>query len=415
MLYIDQPVQTGFSYDTLVNGTINQIHSPLDITVEDFSISGVPTVNNTFLVGTFPSTNPLNTASLTTTAAFSAWQFMQTWTQDIWTESYGGHYGPTFANFFEDQNDRIENGEIKSPATKLHLDTLGIGNGCIDIESQISAYPQMAFNNTYGLQLMTEAEYQSALSSYPKYQSLIESCRSAEASSALSETAAAACSEAYGFCFKTMWATYNEHGRNVFDIGLPLISSWSPKFAAGYLNQAEVQQALGVPLNFTGLSTGVASAFDATGDFARGGNLKALGSLLDRGVKVALMYGDKDYQCNWLGGENASLHIPSTLSAGFRSAGYASLDTNSTYSGGFVRQYGYLSFTRVFNAGHEVPWYQPETAYQIFTRAMLGTDIATSTIPLGSGEEYKTEGPQSCFSVKTQVAEKRERVCYLWV
>lgn len=216
----------------------------------------------------------------------------------IWSESYGGHYGPTFANFFEEQNDKITKGEIQAPASKIFLDTVGIGNGCVDIETQIQAYPHMAHNNTYGLELMTDAEYQSAIESYPKCQNLIETCRSAQAASPTSETTSKACAAATGFCFKNMWDAYNKHGRNVFDIEVPVISSWAPKFAAGYLNRADIQQALGVPLNFTGLSTGVSKAFDATGDFARAGNLQALGSLLDRGVKVALMYGDKDYQCN---------------------------------------------------------------------------------------------------------------------
>jgi carboxypeptidase D len=41
-----------------------------------------------------------------------------------------------------------------------------------------------------------------------------------------------------------------------------------------------------------------ATAFLKTGDFVRGHNLAILGSLIDSGVKVALMYGDRDYQCN---------------------------------------------------------------------------------------------------------------------
>ena len=41
-----------------------------------------------------------------------------------------------------------------------------------------------------------------------------------------------------------------------------------------------------------------AVAYALSGDFVRGKNLAILGQLLDRGVKVALMYGDRDYQCN---------------------------------------------------------------------------------------------------------------------
>lgn len=37
---------------------------------------------------------------------------------------------------------------------------------------------------------------------------------------------------------------------------------------------------------------------EGTGDFVLGKELDTLGILLDQGVKVALMYGDRDYQCN---------------------------------------------------------------------------------------------------------------------
>lgn len=93
--------------------------------------------------------------------------------------------------------------------------------------------------------------------------------------------------------------------------------------------------------------------FNQTGDFVRGNNLAALGTLLDKGVKVALVYGDRDFQCNWIGGEAISLAIKSNISSKFGTAGYTNIDTNSSYIGGLVRQYGNLSFSRVFQAGHE--------------------------------------------------------------
>jgi hypothetical protein len=101
------------------------------------------------------------------------------------------------------------------------------------------------------------------------------------------------------------------------------------------------------------LATYTLLGFDKTGDFLLGNGLKKLGSLLDRGVKVALVYGDRDYQCNWYGGEAISLAIDSHLSTNFKNAGYANIETNASYVGGFVRQYGNLSFARVFDAAHE--------------------------------------------------------------
>lgn len=84
MLYIDQPNQVGFSYDELKNGTWN---SETDvITLRNFSDSNVPSQNNTFFVGTFPSQNPQATANDTTNAARALWHFAQTWFQEVETD-----------------------------------------------------------------------------------------------------------------------------------------------------------------------------------------------------------------------------------------------------------------------------------------------------------------------------------------
>lgn len=47
--------------------------------------------------------------------------------------------------------------------------------------------------------------------------------------------------------------------KDKFDITGPAIAQrFPPKWAAGYLNDAETQQALGVPLNWTGNSVSIA-------------------------------------------------------------------------------------------------------------------------------------------------------------
>ena len=126
----------------------------------------------------------------------------------IWSESFGGHYGPTFANFFEKQNAAIAKGNI-SDAITMKLDTVGIINGCVDILTQIPAYPQMAFNNTYGLKAINETEYKAALDSFPACQKSVMACRTlADAKDPLSRGNNAdvnkACSDAFKLCFGTM-------------------------------------------------------------------------------------------------------------------------------------------------------------------------------------------------------------------
>lgn len=53
------------------------------------------------------------------------------------------------------------------------------------------------------------------------------------------------------------------------------------------------------------------------------------------------------------GGEAVSLNIPHSGAAAFAAAGYAELKTTPSHVGGRVRQHGLLSFSRVFQAGHE--------------------------------------------------------------
>ena len=157
MLYLDQPSQVGFSFDFPTNGTFNFLTET--ITPTDFS-DGVPEQNNTFYVGTFGSQNGSHTANATIHAAHAIWHFAQTWFEEfpfykpvdekisLWTESYGGKYGPTFFRLFQEQNERIANGTISEPGSHyIHLDTLGIINGCIDGIAQQLAYADIAYNN----------------------------------------------------------------------------------------------------------------------------------------------------------------------------------------------------------------------------------------------------------------------------
>ena len=135
----------------------------------------------------------------------------------IWTESYGGHYGPSFAEFFESQNDLITSGELPAPATPLYLDTLGIVNGCVDILTQIPAFPQMAYNNTYDLKLINATAFQSAVDSFPACQNVTLECRAlaaAEDPQAMGNNTDvnAACAKAFEYCFETMWSAYAYSG-----------------------------------------------------------------------------------------------------------------------------------------------------------------------------------------------------------
>jgi len=102
---------------------------------------------------------------------------------------------------------------------------------------------------------------------------------------------------------------------------------------------------------------------------------------------VTLWAGDADYNCNWLGGEAVATEVDH---CGYSSAGYTNLTTDDNITHGQTKQAGIFSFTRIYESGHEVPFYQPVAALSVFHRSIHGKDIATGkSVP---SDDYKTSG-----------------------
>lgn len=183
---------------------------------------------------------------------------------------------------------------------------------------------------------------------------------------------------------------------------------------SAYFNKAWVQSALGVPLNFTALSSAVfAAVIEGTGDVSRA-NKSHTEFLLSRGKKVVMVYGDRDYRCNWLGAENISLSLEFPGHNEFAASGYAELVTNKSYIGGVTRQAGDLSFNRVFESGHYAAGNQPETVYRILERSMRDLDIATGKVKVDKGCGYQTKGPLDSWSWRNVLPAAPPVVCTIW-
>jgi carboxypeptidase C (cathepsin A) len=160
---------------------------------------------------------------------------------------------------------------------------------------------------------------------------------------------------------------------------------------ADMLNLPEVQNAIGVDLNYSTLLANdeIYFAFQQTGDFVFPNFIDELETILNSSVRVSLIYGDADYICNWFGGEAVSLAVNYTHSHQFRRAGYTPMTVNGVEYGE-TREYGNFSFTRVYESGHEVPYYQPVAALALFNRTINMFDIATGTKKITP--DYVTNG-----------------------
>lgn len=81
MLFIDQPVQVGLSYDSLVKGVVDLVASPFAVgqvaPLEDSVAS-----NFTHPAGVFSSQDRRTTSNTTLHAAEAMWHVMQVWMQE---------------------------------------------------------------------------------------------------------------------------------------------------------------------------------------------------------------------------------------------------------------------------------------------------------------------------------------------
>jgi len=71
--------------------------------------------------------------------------------------------------------------------------------------------------------------------------------------------------------------------------------------------------------------------------------------------------------------------------------GYTNITTSDGIVHGQVKQAGKFAFLRIYESGHEVPFYQPVVALEMFERALKGTDMATGERG-GRGNNYLTKG-----------------------
>lgn len=128
MLFVDQPSQVGFSYSYPVDAyaTDNGLVVLPDAVCPEYAPEGS--------CGTYAYPNITLTAHTTNDAAPNFWKtlqgFMGAFPQyarngfHFATESYGGHYGPIFNQYIEEQNARLPR-----HAKKINLESVLIGNG----------------------------------------------------------------------------------------------------------------------------------------------------------------------------------------------------------------------------------------------------------------------------------------------
>lgn len=352
MLYLDQPSATGFSYSIPVDAFTNS--SGIAIALNGTICPEIAPLDS---CGTISSTDISLTANSTSGAAPGVWKALQGFTGAfpqyakngvyISTESYGGHYGPVFANYIQEQNLANRAGECK-----IDLRGLSVGNGWFDPVIQFQAYYNFTVDpgNTYDFAPFndsTKSRMYDNLYGEGKCVDQLHDCNT----NGSDET----CSDADDFCYNEVEYIYDEvTGRDEYDLRELMPDPFPYTHWVAYLNTQKVQEAVGAYTNFTysvtNLGTGpVATAFGITGDDARQFDIIDKNrKLVEQGVYVMHYAGDADYNCNWIGGEEVARQIDAP---GWSSAGYENITTSDGLVHGVVKQAGRYSFVRIYDSG----------------------------------------------------------------
>ncbi|KAJ4386079.1 hypothetical protein N0V93_008971 [Gnomoniopsis smithogilvyi] len=421
LIYIDTTIHAGFSYDVATSAVRDLVNS----WIKPGDGDDIPERDRTKRKGVYSSndiaTGPNTTAAMAKTVS----KFFQLWFDEftqyrrenisIWSWSYGGYFVPAIAAALLDDK-KIASEQRNPDHHFIGVDTIGIMNGLVDLSLQLPQLVKYPNENSYGIEIYNT-------STLEELNAEAQEClaQSTECDRILEETqydvwkgepmpnicfAGAICWNSIADVFDTVAR------RNPFDLTHLMPDGFPQTSYITYLLQPWVRDHLGAKVDYVEVSVVVDLAFSMTCDPARS-HKRTLERLLDAGVHVALLYGDADFRSDWVGGEALSLALEHRSAKSFRSAGYTPMTTNKTgKTGGYVRQSGGLSFIRVLDAGHLIPFFQPQVAYDIFMRASRGLDVATGTTPVNSdGENYVTSGPDSIWDVKVPVKPQAPEWC----
>lgn len=273
-------------------------------------------------------------------------------------ESYAGHYIPNIASVIANKEDKF-----------FSLTSVMIGNGITDALIQYYYYIPMACNATESgyKQLIPDDECEDLEKMYPRCAALINTCYRSQT--------ALTCLPANLYC-ERMMTPFEKTGLNYYDIRKPCLGDGCyPQMSAidEYLNKPEVMSALGSEVkSYVGCDNQVFRNFILSGDEPKPFQ-QFVAEILELNIPVLIYAGDKDYICNWLGNQGWSNELSWSGKESFNAANTTNWYSKANGShAGTAKSNGLLTFLRVFDAGHMVPFDQPSHSLDMVNRWISG-------------------------------------------
>jgi len=302
-------------------------------------------------------------------------------------ESYGGTYAPNFAAVIHQKNKQLDLAPVPG-VTKINLASVMIGNGITDPYIQDASIPEFACDGPYPIYDDPNGqECQSLRSKVPTCQRLINSC--------YQYNSRLACVPAALYCNSQLYGPIQQSGRNPYDVRrtcdprkdtslcyrqMGWIETW--------MNDAENKKAVGAQPNieFASCNMQVNQAFLMQGDGMHN-SAPLLTDLVNDGIRLLIYAGNADYMCNFIGNERWVADFDNKFHEEFVEAkpkpwttlrgGKLAGSVRSAGGGGSTA--GNVTFVTIYEAGHMVPFDQPEAALDLVVRWILDIPLTNQT------------------------------------
>ncbi|SNX82969.1 related to carboxypeptidase [Melanopsichium pennsylvanicum] len=299
-------------------------------------------------------------------------------------ESYAGTYLPNIASTIYKKNQNLALARYSNPelAPKhINLETVMIGNGLSSPQYQFPSVPEYACgaDNKYALFDPESSTCATLEQQAATCKSLIESCQ--KYNSRLT------CTPAALYCWSRLYGPAQETGKNLYDVRKdcdrekdgPLCYK-DMEYIETLLNNPNIKKNLGVPesVTFQSCNMNINQAFLLQGDSMHD-SAALLPELIEDGIRVLIYAGEADFMCNYMGNLEWMQQLQTSYLNDFNN-GTAKEWTVNGKKAGQIRQggkgAGNLTYARVYEAGHMVPYDQPEVAAEMLNRWLANKALA---------------------------------------
>ncbi|KAL6453453.1 CPY1 Carboxypeptidase Y [Candida maltosa Xu316] len=274
-------------------------------------------------------------------------------------ESYAGHYIPAFASEIINNADR-----------SFELSSVLIGNGITDPLIQEASYKPMGCGEGGYFPVLTPEQCDQMEKDYPKCASLTKLCYKFQT--------ALTCVPAQYYCDSRLFQPYAQTGLNPYDIRKDCADQGGNCYVEmdymdDYLNLDYVKKAVGASNIdiYTSCDDTVFRNFILDGDEMKPFQ-QYVAELLEHDIPVLIYAGDKDYICNWLGNLAWVNELDYSDGEVFSKLPLQPWRPKGKTIAGEVKNYKHFTFLRVFDAGHMVPYDQPENALSMVNTWIQG-------------------------------------------